>query len=250
MAITTSLGSGVGLALTQIWDFLKFKGQENYHFWSKKMRSALNYCGLWDIVGFMDIFLRDFSTTEEVTAEDGTVIISTHVFTRDEVLAYQNAMKEWRSLNNQVSELIYSMCNEKLADSIEDEELVRNRWFSLEEDYMDSGFVLRFIKLQELWNIILFSSSNSIETYVVNVRIRIKDLKRMGASIDSWILVSILLNNLDGKYKDFVYRLLTTLEDVPEFDKIVIFLHEEDRLFKRDNKEFAMVAVMKRYQKE
>ena len=59
----------------------------------------------------------------------------------------------------------------------------------------------------------------------------------MGVKIDDWILISILLNNLDGKFRDFVHRLLTTLDNLSNFDKIVIILYEEDRLLKRDNKD-------------
>lgn len=72
----------------------------------------------------------------------------------------------------------------------------------------------------------------------------------MGAPIDSWILVTLLLKNLDGKYKDFVHRLVTQLDDTPDFDKIVTCLYEEDRRLKRDNKDQAMAAAMKKYNKE
>ena len=36
-------------AMTQIWNFPKLKGQENYHSWSKKMKSALKHSDLWKI---------------------------------------------------------------------------------------------------------------------------------------------------------------------------------------------------------
>ena len=142
------------------------------------------------------------------------------------------------------------MCEDKLAEAVEDEEIAMNRWVKLQTDDTDSGFVLRFTQLQELWNTTMSSSNNSIETYIANIRTKSKDLRRMGAPIDSWILVALPLNNLDGKYKDFVHRLVTQLNDLPDFDKIVTLLHEKDRLLKRDNKEQAMVAAMRRYQKE
>ena len=65
---------------------------------------------------------------------------------------------------------------------------------------------------------------------MVNIRIKSKDLKRMGAPIADWILVTLLLNNLDSKFKDFVYRLITRLDELPDFDEIVTILYEEDRL--------------------
>lgn len=62
--------------------------------------------------------------------------------------------------------------------------------------------------------------------------------------------MSLLLNNLNTKYKDFVHRQLTTLDDVPDFDKILTLLHGEDRLLKRDNKEQAMAAALRKLHKE
>ena len=141
------------------------------------------------------------------------------------------------------------MCEDKPAEAVEDEEIAMNRWVKLQTDDTDSGFVHRFTKLQELWTT-MSSSNNSIETYVANIRTKSQDLKRMGAPIDSWILVALLLNNLDGKYKDFVHCLVTQLNDLPDFGKIVTLLHEKDRLLKRDNEEQAMATAMRRYQKE
>ena len=94
------------------------------------------------------------------------------------------------------------------------------------------------------------SSGNSMKTYVINIRAKSKNLNRMEARIDEWILVSLLLNNLDIKYKNFVHRTITSLNEVPDFDKIVTLLHEEERLLKRDTKEQAMAAAMKRFKQE
>ena len=74
------------------------------------------------------------------------------------------------------------------------------------------------------------NSENSVETYIINIRTKSKDLKRMGAPIANWILIALLLNNLNSKFKDFVYRLITRLDELPDFNEIVIILHEEDRL--------------------
>lgn len=218
------------------------------------MKSALKYSGLWDVVEQgVELLPEDLplQRTVQQTLADGTVqnqIIPGP--TNAEVLAYDAAVKAWKDLNNQATELIYSMCEEKPAEAIEDIEHATNRWVQLETDYTDSGFVLRYTKLQELWTTTLISSGNSIETYIANIRTKSKDLKRMGAPIDSWILVALLLNNLDSKYKDFVHRQVVSLDEMPDFDKIVTLLHEEDRLLKKDNKEQAMAAAMKRFHKE
>ena len=122
-------------ALTQIWNFPKLKGQENYQPWSKKMRSALKYCNLWEVVDQGSALFPDNLSDAPTTAQ---------------AAAYKLAVKIWKNLNNQASELIYSMCDEKPAEAIKNDELAINRWTKLQTDYSDSGFVLRFTKLQEL----------------------------------------------------------------------------------------------------
>ena len=94
------------------------------------------------------------------------------------------------------------------------------------------------------------SSDNSIKTYVINIRAKSKNLSRIRARIDEWILVSLLLNNLDIKYKNFVHRIITSLNEVLDFDKIITLLHEKERLLKRDIKEQVMIVVMKRFKQE
>lgn len=142
------------------------------------------------------------------------------------------------------------MCDEKPAEVIEDDNMTISRWIKLQTIYSDFGFVLRFIKLQKLWITFLSISVNSVEIYIVNIRTKAKDLKRMEASIEDWILVALLLNNLNSKYKDFVHRLVTQLDNILDFDKIVTLLHEEDRLLKRDIKKQAMIASMRKFQKK
>ena len=72
----------------------------------------------------------------------------------------------------------------------------------------------------------------------------------MGAPIDEWILISILLHNLDSKYKEFIHRMITQLEELPDFDRIITLLHEEERLLSRDSKKQAITAQIRRFQKE
>ncbi|CAF9916357.1 hypothetical protein IMSHALPRED_003053 [Imshaugia aleurites] len=237
---------------TEIWDFHKLRGRDNYHVWSEKMKSALKYSRLWDVVEQGHALLSDDSSGKQTVQEqqqDGTVTVRVIVPIPEQVLTYESSLKEWKKLNNQAAELIYTMCEDQPAESIEDVDGAMNRWTKLESDYMDSGFVLRFTKLQELWNTTLLSCNGSIQTYVANIRTKSEELKRMGAGIDEWILVSLLLNNLGIKYKDFVHRQLTQSIDPPDFDKVVTLLHEEDRL-KRDNKEQAMAAASRNFKKK
>ena len=120
----------------------------------------------------------------------------------------------------------------------------------MKESYTNSGFVLRYSKFEKLLTISLESSKNSVEDYVNNIRIKSKDLKRMGSKVDNWILISMLLHNLGTKYKDFRHRIITQIGEIPDFDRIITLLHEEERLLKRDNKELVLAAALKKVSKE
>ena len=89
-----------------------------------------------------------------------------------------------------------------------------------------------------------------MKNYIVNLRIKLKELKRIRVLIEGWILMFVLLNNLNNKYKNFVYRILTQLDDILNFDKLITLFHEEDRLFKRNIKEIIMIVIIKKYHKE
>ena len=222
-------------ALIQNWVFPKLKGQENYQPWAEKMESALKNSGLWQTVEQGRDVPNDLSADPPATEA--------------QIRTNEADPKAWKDVNNQAAELIYTMCEEKPAEAIEEEEIAQNRWLKLKSDYTDSGFVDRFTKLEELWSTSLEHCGSSIETYVANIRTKSEDLKRMGAKIDDWILVSILLKNLDPKYKEFVHRLVTQLDDNPDFDRIVTLLREKDRLQKRDHKEQPMAAALKKASK-
>ena len=72
----------------------------------------------------------------------------------------------------------------------------------------------------------------------------------MEATINSWILIALLLNNLNEKYKNFIHRLIIQLDDIPNFNKIVTLLYKKKRLLKRNIKEIAIIAAIKRFQKK
>ena len=66
--------------------------------------------------------------------------------TEAQVLKYAADFDHWTDLNTQAMELIYTICEEKPAESIEEEEWATQRWVKLESQYQDSGFTLRFTK--------------------------------------------------------------------------------------------------------
>ena len=60
----------------------------------------------------------------------------------------------------------------------------------------------------------------------------------------------ILLNNLNNKYKDFIYRIFIQLNEISNFNRFVTFFHEKDRFFKRDIKKVIMIAIIKKFNKK
>ena len=89
-----------------------------------------------------------------------------------------------------------------------------------------------------------------MKNYIVNLRIKSKKFKRIKISIKSWILIFVLLNNLNNKYKNFIYRILTQLNDVLNFNKFITLFYKEDRFFKRNIKKIIMIVVIKKYHKK
>ena len=73
---------------------------------------------------------------------------------------------------------------------------------------------------------------------MAGIRNKTKELKRILVLILDWILVTMLLNNLNRKFKEFVYRLFVYIKNkTPEFNEIVALLYEEERLLKKNIKE-------------
>ena len=58
------------------------------------------------------------------------------------------------------------------------------------------------------------------------------------------------MNNLNDKYKNFVHRMLTQLNEVSDFNKLITLIYEKDRLFKRNIKKITITAIMKRFNKK
>lgn len=74
-------------ALTQIWNFPKLKGQENYQPWFKKMKSALKYCDLWKVIEQgIEAFFRD--------------LLNEPASTNAQALVYQVTVQTWKDRNN------------------------------------------------------------------------------------------------------------------------------------------------------
>ena len=235
--------------MTLILNFPKLKGQENYQPWSKDMKNALGFSRLWDVVKEgINIFPNNLQEEEFVMEQRPDGVPQKRITkpgpTDAQALAYQADVNAWKDLNNQAMELILSMCEKKPAEVIKDEQYAVDLWAKLESQYIDCSFAHRRTKLKELRATTLSSSNNSVETYIANIRTISKDLKRMGAPIDDWILVYQLLENMDGKFPNFIHHLLTSLVDIEDFDKVGTLL------LKWEYTDQALPTSTKRFRKE
>ena len=122
-------------AITQVWNFPKLKGQEKYHSWAKKMREALKYNALWDMVNEAQVIPPLAANATSAQAQ-----------------AHETQLTVWKAMNAQAGGLIHSMCEEKPADKIEDLPTATEQWLQLKVDYTSVGFVNRFTKLFESKN--------------------------------------------------------------------------------------------------
>lgn len=234
-----------------IWAFPKLKGSDTYRTWQRNMKAALKFESLWDTLDYQQSYPNDLPEEQFVMEGDPPVKRITVAGPSDAAIrAHKLLQKEWAAKNNKASQLILSKCNDRTSDHIEDEELASNMWITLENLYMDSGFTSRHTLLQQLMATTISSCDNSVETYTTTIRSKAKDLRRMGATLDDWVIVSVLLNNLEGKFKDFVHRTVTALPITPDLEVLISTLYEEERLSKRDQSSSAMAAQMRKFQKE
>ena len=133
--------------------------------------------------------------------------------------------------------MIYFIYENKSIEAIKEKISLHDRWEKLKSNYVSSNFILRVIKFQELLNTRLSISNNSLKIYIIDIRNKIKKLKRISIFISNWILITILLNNLNKKFKEFVYRLLIYIKNKTlKFNKIVALLYKEKRLLKKNIK--------------
>ena len=152
-------------------------------------------------------------------------------------MTHEIAVRIWEEKNSQGAALIYSICEDKPIEAIKEKVSLYDRWEKLESNYVNSGFILRIIKFQELLSTRLSTSNNFLKIYIVDIRNKAKELKRMSALILDWILVTMLLNNLNEKFKEFVYRLLVYMKNkILDFNEIVALLYKEERLLKKNIK--------------
>jgi len=71
---------------------------------------------------------------------------------------------------------------------------------------------------RQLVDLTIINYNNLVNPYIIILRVKLKELKRMGVNFPKWLYVLILLYGLDDKYKEFVHRTITTLVKKTDLD--------------------------------
>jgi len=189
------------------------------------MRAALKYQSLWDVMEGKDNRLELWERQVHRTNMD-LEVVDKEAPTVEGVKNITISQQKWDEKNNKAVQTIILSSEDGPAMFVEDEKNAYVMWNKLESLYLDTGFTARHNILQQLMTTTYTSSNSNIETYVQNIRAMAKKLSCMGAGLPEWVLVSVLLNNLDGRSKDFTYRVITRLGagKTPDFEDVVSML--------------------------
>ena len=167
-----------------------------------------------------------------------------------EAAEYITKYDTYTKVNMKAHVLISAKCDDKPQTLIEDSTNGGQDWARLRAEYSDSGFTARYQALQKLTGTTLDSVNGSLETYVNTIRTSSQELVHLNAQLPEWVLVSCLLNNLNGKYNDFVRNLIVTAgKKIPTFNDTVAALYEQDRFSKNQEHTTALLAKKNRPKK-
>lgn len=194
------------------------------------MEYALLYEDYWDVVKDDARYPQSLLEEQGDCNDDGELIVTRKAPTSQEWAKIEDEQGRWKNQNANVRALIMQKCEEWPRDVIEDVDTAHEQWSKLQELCQDSGFASRHYTLQELLCTSLTSCGNSVDTYVMTIQAKANDLKKMNAGIPEWFIVSILLSNLDGKYRNYAQRVIRTIGiDEPDLEDIIDMLFREDR---------------------
>lgn len=211
-----------------IWDFPKLKGSVNYRQWARSMEIALVLEGHWDVIEDDAAYPQSCLEEHGGYNDNGEPIVTAPTEQESDKISEQQV--RWKGQNARVKGLIMHKCEESPADLIIGVYEAREQWSKLQKHFEDSGFTSKHLTVQELMDTSLTSCGNSIDTYVTTIQAKANDLKKMNAQLPNWLIVSILLDNLDGKYGDFTHEIITSIgTSEPDLNEIIMMLYREDR---------------------
>ena len=226
---TEGFGSG-----STLWNFENLRGSENYKPWSRKCKNALQTMGVWHACVWPNPDRPEVLIEVDGKLTENPAFVEWGVNTR----LYNNHSRIARGY-------IYNKLDPIPADLVDDLDSAFDVWSVLQQQYSDVGFTARHTTYQKLVTTTLASCNNDLSNFIVTLRSLQRDLRDMGYPVEEWTVVSNLLSNLDGHFKEYVSRAITST-NLPSFEEIAASLQELDRMNKRDDQAIALRAQMNR----
>lgn len=206
-------------------DFPKLRGSSNYRTWSTRMENKLLYKDLWDVT-----FQESPHTPPPDVIHEGTSKI---VSNPDAALwhTYNSSVREWEILGRKARERIEDECIPAIQDFVKTFTTGRDAWFALRARFETTGWSFRYSIVQDLTLTTLDSCDDSVESYIGKFLNLTNRLTEMGDPLPEWLSASLLVGNLNERFRNRVHFLLVSNRP-PNITTIINAINEEDRLQK------------------
>lgn len=115
------------------------------------------------------------------------------------------------------------------------------------EQYDDTGFTAKHHITQQLVAISLTTKGGDVDAYIGAILANKREQEHLKCGFPDWWFTSVLISNLDGKFKDFAQR-QALKKALPNFEEVAAELREVNRMTKRDNEVTAYRAQVQQGQ--
>lgn len=98
---------------------------------------------------------------------------------------------------------MYTKIDDAIVLQIDDYTAVFDAIVYLRNQYMDTDFTARHAAGQKLFTTTLGRGKNDVDTYIQAMYACMEEADSVECGFPEWWIVSCLIANLDGRYKDF-----------------------------------------------
>ncbi len=213
--------------MSHVHSVVKLQGTTNYDAWALKTKMLLIREGLWSVIE--PPVTKTPEAKEEETEAKGALVVDPD--------------KDQKAL----ATIVLAM-DDSLLDHASGATTARELWKTLKDLYSMKGFTAKYLLLKGLMSTTL-SSSPSAEEFARSIKRFNQRLLNMGAKVENWVLVAVLLHNLGQPYDGFVSSTLQNVRDKePDLDTVIAQLLDEER--RRGSTETTTALYSKRRNKQ
>lgn len=203
--------------MSMLWDFQDLRGSDNYKPWSRKCRNALQFMGIY----YTCIEEPPVKPSESaaVLQEDGSYKTKDQSVIYREQTEWATKIRVWKDHARLARGYVYSKLSRIPAGLVKDLSTAKEVWEALKTQYLGTGFTILYSTFQKLVTTSLGSCGNDLDIFIDTLRSLQRDFEELGHPLEEWIVVSHLLNNLDSRFEDFVFRTIMQKEP-PTFEEV------------------------------